>query len=125
MEQLELANAAESTDAAWWRLWREALQTEIDKHGLKEVAYQLDAKPSDISNGLADRDRHYFRAEWLVWLMSRSDDLAKLAARMRGLETSKPKPLTAEEKVRRYERRLARLGEVGAAIKRAALEEED
>ena len=125
MEQLELANAEESTDQAWWRRWREALQVEIDKHGLKEVAFQLDAKPSDISHALACRDRHYFRGEWMVWLMLRSDDLAKLAASMRGLQTERAKPLTDSEKLKRYERRLARLGEVGAAIRRAALEEEE
>jgi len=124
VEQLELQGGTETALGAWWRRWREALQGEIDKRGLKEVAFELDAKASDISHALAMRDRHYFRAEWMVWLMLHSDDLAKLAASMRGLEVQRPRPLTAEEKVKRYERHLARLGEVGRAIKQGALEDE-
>lgn len=125
MEQLDLENAHESTDDAWWRRWREALGQEIDRlGGLKEVAYENDAKPSDMAHALAERDRHYFRGQWIVWLLRRSRALAQLAAEMHGEELSKKKPLTAEEKCKRYERELARLGEAGKAIKRSALEDE-
>ncbi len=125
VDQLELRSTAESTDAYWWRRWREAMQEEIDRLHLKEVAFSLDAKPSDINNGLAERDRHYFHGEWMCWLISRSPRLAQLAAEQTGQQCVKAKPMSAEEKVKRYERELTRLGAAGKAIKQAALSDDE
>lgn len=124
-EQLELRDASESVDSAWWRLWREALAEEISRITLKEVAAQLDEKPSDINNGLAERDRHYFHARWMVWLIGRSPKLAALAARQNGLVVERAKKMSPEEENARLKRAIAKAGPAAQAYVEAEVYGDD
>lgn len=79
------------------------LRSVVEEIGLKQVAYDLDTSPSQVSNALNERDRHHVPARWLVYLASKSrnDDLAWFFAELRGLSLTTPPALTPEEELRR------------------------
>lgn len=78
--------------------------------GIKEVAYQLQTTEAALTHSVAQRGRHYFRAEWLDYLLKNSPDLelARALVEPAGLVVDRAPEMTAEEKLARLE---ATLGE--------------
>lgn len=86
--------------------------------GLKQAAFDLDAQPSQLAHALAERDRHYLRAEWLPYFLGKAPDaaLARALAACSGLEVAPRRELTPAEKLDRIVRVLEQSGPAGAAI---------
>jgi hypothetical protein len=113
-------------DVAAERAWDgvlEAIRAAVgEMGGVKELAYQVDASPSLVSDALAERDRKRVAAEWLVTLLLRAPEpcaaaLLQRLAELRGYEVKRRRPMTAEEKLERLTEKLrARLGPLGAAL---------
>jgi hypothetical protein len=104
-------------------LWRDEILPEIQRIvsfiGLKQAAFDLDAKPSALSHALAERERHYVRAEWIPYFLAKAPDdaLADKLAAIRGLETARPAALTPEQKLNKIEQALERMpAGIAAAI---------
>ena len=115
-----------AAEVAWDELL-DAIRTAVDgMGGVKELAFQVDASPSLVSDALHERDRKRVAAEWLVTIVQRAPAdavqlvLQKLAA-LRGYEVRRRKALTPEE---RLERALEKLRTFGAHGARAAAEVE-
>lgn len=75
----------------------------IELRGVKQVAYDLDLRASDVVNAVKRRDRHYFRIEQLPYFIMHapSDALVAFLAELRGLEVQKVKPLEPIEELER------------------------
>lgn len=86
--------------------------------GLKQAAYDLDAQPSQLAHALAERDRHYIRAEWLPYFLAKAPDaaLAEALAACSGLDVAPRRELTPAEKLDRVVRVLEQSGPAGAAV---------
>jgi hypothetical protein len=117
--ELPFASGADA-DNRWAHLLN-ILRSTVDELGLKQVAYDLDTSPSQLSNSLAERDRHHVPARWLVYLATRSrhDDIPGFFAGLRGLELSTPPVMTPEEELRRLREAM---GECLSAEVRAVVE---
>lgn len=78
--------------------------------GTKEVAYQLHVTEAALTHAVGQRGRHYFRAEWLDYLLKMSPDLelARALCEPAGLVVERAPDMTPEEKLARLE---ATLGE--------------
>jgi hypothetical protein len=99
-------------------LWDEILRCCNDVtavRGLKVVAADLDTSPSTLKHCMAERDRHYLRAEWLIYFVQydHGHRILRLLARIHALDVAPQHVLTPEEKVERLEARLRRLGPDG------------
>ena len=104
---------------AQWENFLGVLRDEVDRISVKKLAGEVDEKASVISNALAERDRHYFHAEWLVWVIANgptNEVLAFLAA-LRGREVVAPEVLTPEEELVRMKQALLKnFGPAGADL---------
>lgn len=78
--------------------------------GHKQVAYDLDMSPSQLSHALAGRDRHHVPLPLLLYVARKSqlvgDRIAKFFAAMRGFDVSPRRELTAEERLEKLETAL-------------------
>jgi hypothetical protein len=110
-------------DAAVERVWDDVLhliRLAVEAMGgVKELAYQVDASPSLVSDALREQDRKRVAAEWLVTLFARAPAdavlpiLQRLAA-IKGFEVRRRRVLTTEEKLERALEALRAFGRVGA-----------
>ena len=94
----------------WARVMTEAKRV-VDDIGLKQAAFDLDIQPSLLSHAVAERERHYLRAEWLIYLV-RKDESGKLLAALAdvgGWELSRRIELTSDQRLDRLESALRRL----------------
>jgi hypothetical protein len=121
-EQLGLRYDARWQSRELWEELLDELRAIVAAVGLKQVAYDLDQPPSVLAHALAERDRHYLRAEWLPYLVMQSPGtrVVELIARWRGLEVKAPAVMTPEEKLRRIEAALDALPELGELVRRKA-----
>lgn len=121
-EQLGLRYDARYQSRELWDVLLSELRTIVDALGLKQVAYDLDVQPSVLAHALAERDRHYVRADWLPYLLEHapSDRVVSLIAGWRGLEVKPRLVLTPEEKLRRIESALEAMPELGDLVRRKA-----
>lgn len=93
--------------------------------GRKTVADELDLSRSVLDNILLDRDRHALKARHLMYfiLRDRSGRILALLAEMSGRRVEPRRELTADEKVRAYERAIRRrLGDFGDELLAEALQ---
>lgn len=115
LELLSADGAAESTHKAiWYRVRRQAAET-VAELGPKEVAGAFDMDKSGLLHALAERNRARLSAEQLVYLQvaSKHDALSAIVPQLRGMELVPAKPLTAEEKLARWESLADRMGDHG------------
>lgn len=105
-----------------WQQILEELRAIVTALGLKQVAFDLDVQPSQLSHALAERERHRVAAEWLPYFLSKAknDRLARLLAGIAGYEVQPRRELTDREKVERFEAALAKLPD---GIRRALMED--
>jgi hypothetical protein len=103
--QAELPFATGSDADVRWRRLLDVLRATVEEIGLKQVAYDLDTSPSQVSNALNERDRHHVPARWLIYLArkSRHDEIPWFFAELRGLALTAPPVLTPEEELRRLQ----------------------
>ena len=93
---------------------------------LKQVAYDLDVSPSTLSDSLNGREHRPFRLEWLPVVMARASEMQRAAllsalANPHGLEVSRRKVLTPEERLSRLEELVRlELGQVGESLLKKA-----
>lgn len=121
-EQLGLRyNDGYRFDEVWAELLDE-LRVIVATIGLKQVAYDLDVQPSALSHALAERDRHYVRADWLPYLVAKApgDHVVELLASLRGLEVQPVRELTPAEKLERIEKVLDANPDMGAVVRMKA-----
>ncbi len=122
-EQLALRySPAWRASDAWPRVLEE-IRRVVSVITLKEAAHDLDTQPSYLANALAERDRHYLRAEWLLYFVVK-DPTTKLLGTIADLATCDVKrrePLTAVERLSRLESAVSDLGpEIEALVRRKA-----
>ena len=122
VSQLELRYDPKYQASEHWHELLDELRAIVSAVGLKQVAYDLDRPPSELAHALAERDRHYLRAEWLPYLVTHapSDRVVALIASWRGLEVQPRKTLTPEERLRRLEGALETMPELAEVVKRKA-----
>lgn len=96
---------------AWPKVLAE-VQRVLTEVTLKQAAYDLDTTPSYLSNAIGERDRHYLRAEHLLYFVIRdsSTGLVQAIADLAKCDVTRRRELTDAEKVQRYEQALAELG---------------
>ena len=107
--QLVLRYNNPTTHADAWAEILDEIQQIAVEIGPKQVAYDLDVSPSVLSHALQhptvrdEENRHRFRGEWLLYFLARAktDRLASLLIRVRGLELAPRRELTAAEKLER------------------------
>lgn len=111
-------DGASGPEGAWLALLK-AVRAEIDRRGLKEVAFELDMQPSQLSHCLNERERHNLPMRALPYLVMHADNdaLPVLIASWRALKCEPRAPLTPEEEVARHRQFLATLPE---SLRRAA-----
>jgi len=107
------------------RRWAEILECcndAVRNVGLKEVAYALDQQASVVAHALAERERHYVRAKWLVYLtpLAPSDRIVEVLAESRGLEVRQAHELSPTEKLQRLTSELEKSPLIAEAIYRGA-----
>ncbi len=105
-------------DAELWEQILDAIRDVVRVRGPKEVAYALDLSPSELSNGLAERDRHEIKLRYLPYFLRAriTDELPRLIVEFCGLSLGEARPLTAAEKLERLEAAALRSGPAGQAI---------
>lgn len=118
---MQLAMQLPDTEAAtraWLRV-RDAFAQLVDVVGLKEAAYRLDVRASQLADAIAERDRHRVAAEWVVHALTWAPELCRAAlvaalCEAAQFEGAKPKVLlTSDEQIRRLTEALQRFGEAG------------
>jgi hypothetical protein len=105
-----------------WAALRKEVRAAADELDPKQVAYDLDVSPSQLSHALAERDRH-IPMKWIIYFVERSRHGAKIAAYLAALsghELTPRRELTPEERLERIERAIAE--ELGPGVRRAVLE---
>lgn len=87
------------------------------------LVLDTDAKPSSVSHGLRRENGHRSSLDTTAYLLVHEKCGQQLLETLCAVRDQRPVPIemSAAEKVARYEAELARLGDVGAAIKRNAL----
>jgi hypothetical protein len=85
-------------DGVWAELVEE-IRSVVAVRGLKEVAFDLDVSPSQLSHSLSERASHYLRANWIPYFVTHAPThrIVELLAELRGLETRESAPLSADE----------------------------
>lgn len=68
--QLALEYQDDEAARAAWHAVHMAFGDAVDMMGLKEVAYRLDVRPSQLADAIAERDRHRIAGEWIVLLLT-------------------------------------------------------
>lgn len=103
--QLDLSFDERTPGERRWQELLAELRRTVAMVGLKEAAFACNAKPDRLSHALAERDRHYLRAEWVQPILMLSPDLglAKTLVRPAGLDVEHKEELSAEEKLERLE----------------------
>jgi hypothetical protein len=123
MNQLALEYGARWLTDQQWAALLDVARAVVGDLGLKQVAFDLDVAASSISNALAQRDRHAFRGEWLVYLTIKDPHrriIHKLAEIGGGEFRVRPE-LTPAEKLERLDIALAQLGpEISSLVRRKA-----
>lgn len=102
-----------------WAALREEVRLAVIELGEKEVAYDLDVSPSQLSHALAERDRN-IPMKWIIYLIERSRRGTKIAgylAALAGHDLAPRKELTPEERLERIERAMSQ--ELGPGVLRA------
>lgn len=99
---------AEAYDRAIWRRFLATLNETVAIVGVKRAAADLDTSPSQLKHALAERDRHYVKAEWIPYLVRQAPSHAgvQVLADVRHLEVVPRKPLTPEEELRNLKHTL-------------------
>ena len=108
--QGDLFTDAGSSNADRWQNFLRVLGDEVDRISVKRLAGEVDEKASVISNALAERDRHYFHAEWLVWVIANGPtvEVLRFLASMRHCDVVPREVLTPEEELTRTKQALAK-----------------
>lgn len=109
LDQLDLSFDGKTQEKQWWASVIEEMRRVVQLIGLKEAAFVIDVKPTNLAHALAERDRHYVRAEWILPLLMRAPDmgLARSLVGPAGLDVEEKPELSAEEKLERLELALA------------------
>jgi hypothetical protein len=121
-EQLSLRYNDRFEHAEQWAELLDAVGEVVRAVGLKQVAYDLDQQPSVLAHALAERERHYVRAEWLPYLVAHapSDRIVALVASWRHLEVKPRHELTPAEELRAYKSALDLMPDVHELVRRKA-----
>lgn len=91
--------------------------------GLQQVADDLGATYGYLSNVLSGRDRHYWRADWLLYLLAKdpTTGLLEVLAEAGHCVVTRKRELTPAERLERMEDALTALGpELAAEVRRRA-----
>lgn len=122
-EQIALQWSAEDRDKAVWVELLSILQEVVARASLKEVAYRLGTSDKALAHALAERDRHYVRAEWLPGLVELAaehglaEKLCTALVAPAKLLVVRSIPLTLEQRCARLEKIVDSLGDYGARRK--------
>ena len=117
--QGELFAEIGTSHADKWQSFLRVFSEEVHRVGLKKMAGEIDEKSSDISNAISERDRHYVRGEWVIWLLANgpTDEVLKFLAALRGRDVVAPEVLTPEEELSRTKTEMVKhFGPAGAAL---------
>jgi hypothetical protein len=111
--QLELGVPGASDHEAAWQMLLKLIRAEVDRRGLKEIAYDLDVAPSLLSHCLNERERHNVPAKWIAYFVMKADndDIVAFLALLRGLKVEPRQQMKPEEEVARYRQWVASLPE--------------
>ena len=101
-EQLGLRYSGLSVLDEDWAELLDRIREVVSFRGLKQVAYDLNERPADLSNALAERDRHHLILRHLPYFVRHAPthDIVRLVASWRGLVVEEPPPPTPEEELR-------------------------
>ncbi len=116
--QAEFSFGRESRESRLLELAREA----VAEIGPKQVCFDLDISPSQLSHALAQRDYHRVPADWLIYLTAKSrvgDRIAKFFASMRAFDCVPRLTLTDAEQVIRLKDAIAK--NLGPEVQRIVL----
>ena len=96
--------AARGVHATVMQVVREIVATATNK----QIAYDLDVSPSTLADAIAERQDRGIKLSWLPVLMARATEAQRIAlvdalANPHGLEVSRRKVLTPEERLARLE----------------------
>lgn len=120
MTQMDLAFEGEPT----WEDDRRLLRQIAEGIGLKQVAYDLDVSPSQLSHALDERDRN-MPAKWIRYLVKNGPSelaeeyIARLAL-LRRLDVVALPPLKPEEELAQLKEALAQC--LGPELRQAVLQ---
>ena len=108
--QLDLAFFESTDHAKAWAYMLQLARAVVDEVGLKQVAFDLDMAPSQLSHCLNERERHNLPAKAVPYLVmkAKTNDLVAFLAILRGLQVKPRVELSPQEKL---DRLLAKLGE--------------
>lgn len=86
--------------------------------GLQEAAHDLDVKPSMLAHAMAERERKYPRADWVVYCLIKDPGkgLAQALMDAPGLDVADRIELTPAQKVARLEQAVRSLGSDVASV---------
>lgn len=92
-----------------WQRFLKEFSAEVDRISVKRLAGEVDEKASVISNAIAERDRHYVHAEWVVWVIANgpTNDLLRALADMRQHDIVPREVIPPEEELRRLKEAMA------------------
>jgi hypothetical protein len=111
--QLALTYAPAHAGADDWQEMLAWIRRAVDVVGHKEVAYQLDVQPSQLTDALNERERKDVKAKWIPVLLrlvpeSLEREFFVLLAQQHSYEEPKKrKPRTPDEELREMRRLLA------------------
>lgn len=111
--QLALTYAPAHAGADDWQEMLGWVRRAVDVVGHKEVAYQLDVSPSQLTDALNERERKDVKAKWIPVLLrlvpeSLEREFFELISKQHGYETPKKrKPRTPDEELREVRRLLS------------------
>lgn len=107
-EQLHIAWSTEAEDRDCHYDVLDNVRTCVAMIGHKTVAYDLRVRESDLSNMLAERDRHRLKLEMLPYFLRNAPNhnIIERLASVRNLTVSAPRPLSAGERLEKLDRAL-------------------
>lgn len=111
MSQLSLGYSPQWRCQESWQHLLVECRKAVDFVSLKQAAYDLDTSPSRLAHSLAERDRHYLRAEWVPYLIMQAptDRPVEILADLRGATLAPKVELTPEQQLDRLKRALGEL----------------
>jgi hypothetical protein len=122
-EQLSLRYEGRSAADEAWEYVLGHVREAVAQIGLAQVAAELDVTASQLSHALNKRERHYFRAEWLLFVIYRapSPELLRAIADLRDHDIVERKPLEPSEELDAVYAALER--QFGVEVRRVILAE--
>lgn len=115
-------DGSESSDEAAWGCMLQMIRDIVNFKGLKQVAFDLDISPSQLSHCLNERERHNIPWKWAPYIIKNAPDdkLVAFMALLRGRKLAPAVELTPEQKLERIMRTLGE--QFGDDVRRVLLD---